>query len=112
MYNPTASPFDILYAILLIIWSVLCFVLFFKIWGMTNDIKDIKTFLLKDVLSKPECTYIGNNRFKVGDLVSTTDNEEDMQVIEAYENGTYKCKDIFSGDILGDFSEKELKLTD
>ena len=23
------------------VWSVLCIILFFKIWGMTNDIKEI-----------------------------------------------------------------------
>jgi len=73
--------FTIISYIAIFIFAILQIVLFFKIWGMTNDIMDIKAFLLKDVLSKPECTYIGNNRFKVGDLVSTTDNEEDMQVI-------------------------------
>lgn len=26
-----------------ILWFLLCVILFFKIWGMTNDVKEIKT---------------------------------------------------------------------
>lgn len=28
-------------AIVVIVWSILCLVLFFKLWGMTNDVKKI-----------------------------------------------------------------------
>ena len=31
--------------VILLIWSVLCLILFFKIWGMTNNVKDIKNNL-------------------------------------------------------------------
>lgn len=34
--------------IILLIFGVLQIILFFKVWGMTNDIKDIRNKYLKD----------------------------------------------------------------
>lgn len=31
--------------ILAIVWSILCLILFFKIWGMTSDVAEIKELL-------------------------------------------------------------------
>ena len=31
-----------------ILWFLLCVILFFKVWGMTNDIKEIRNKYLKD----------------------------------------------------------------
>ena len=36
---------EVFLAIITIIWSILCIVLFFKIWGMTNNVKRIMELL-------------------------------------------------------------------
>ncbi len=43
----------VIIGILCIIWSILCLVLFFKIWGMTNDIRKIKEFLMREYVQVP-----------------------------------------------------------
>ena len=47
--------------IVLIVFGVLQIILFFKIWGMTNDIRELKSFLnwnlqnsLKDIIKELE----------------------------------------------------------
>lgn len=40
--------------IILLIFGVLQIILFFKVWGMTNDIKDIRNKYLKDEDEKKE----------------------------------------------------------
>ena len=35
-----------IYIFISLVWGVLCLILFFKIWGMTNDVRDIKEHLL------------------------------------------------------------------
>ena len=37
---------EILYLLLALVWSILCLILFFKVWGMTNDVRDIRDHLL------------------------------------------------------------------
>ena len=39
---------EALIAIITIVWSVLGIILFFKIWGMTNNVKDIHDWLMED----------------------------------------------------------------
>jgi len=39
------AGFGIFIIFLGILWWVLCIVLFFKIWGMTNDVSEIKDLL-------------------------------------------------------------------
>lgn len=36
------AGFSIFIIFLGILWFLLCVILFFKIWGMTNDVRDIK----------------------------------------------------------------------
>ncbi len=33
--------FELFLAIIGLIWTILCLILFFKIWGMTKDVKEI-----------------------------------------------------------------------
>lgn len=39
---------EILIAIITIAWSILGIILFFKIWGMTNNVKEIHDWLMED----------------------------------------------------------------
>lgn len=36
---------EAIFFILALVWSVLCLILFFKLWGMTNDVAEIKKLL-------------------------------------------------------------------
>jgi len=54
------AGFGIFILFLGILWWVLCIVLFFKIWGMTNDVSEIKG-LLKEQLDL-EHPYVEDNK--------------------------------------------------
>lgn len=51
---------ETLIVIITIVWSVLGFILFFKIWGMTNNIKEMHDWFLenrsKNLLNKEVCS--------------------------------------------------------
>lgn len=42
------ATFGILIWITIIVWTILCVILFFKVWKMCNDIKDLKNHILTD----------------------------------------------------------------
>ncbi len=41
---------EILIAIITIVWSILGIILFFKIWGMTNNVNDIHNWIMEERL--------------------------------------------------------------
>lgn len=41
-----------LFSIILIVCGILQIILFFKLWEMTNDVREIKKYLIKDVTQK------------------------------------------------------------
>ncbi len=45
---------EVLIAFLSIIWSILCLILFFKIWGATNDIAEMKDLLRTLTYNSPQ----------------------------------------------------------
>ena len=92
-------------SILAIIWSILCIVLFFKIWGMTNDIKDIKDYIVNTRKKR-----LNENKFNIGDVVLSDSYEGILEIVDIYEDGTYNCKDTTSDDIIGVFNEEDLEL--
>ena len=40
-----SESFILFISLLGLVWGVLCLVLFFKVWGMTNDVEEIKELL-------------------------------------------------------------------
>ena len=50
---------DTLYLLLAIVWSILCLILFFKVWGMTDDVNFIKK-MMKDKLEEDKKKEKGN----------------------------------------------------
>lgn len=56
-------------AIVTIIWSILGIILFFKIWGMTNNVKEMRDFILRNNYinngenSKPQFTPPSEKEF-------------------------------------------------
>lgn len=43
---------EALIAIITIVWSILGIILFFKIWGMTNNVKEIHDWLMECLVLK------------------------------------------------------------
>ncbi len=79
---------DIFLVVVSIVWSVLCIILFFKVWGMCNDVAEMKNRFAKvfptddekKAMALQQKSYIGStsnaeqeateiNGFKVGDSV-------------------------------------------
>ncbi len=91
--------FEVLLIILGIIWSILGIILFFKVWGMTNDIKKIKNYLLhsqalKKKISSPvpqEVVLSKERNIKRGDVVINLRNGKEIIADEINEDGSFVC---------------------
>lgn len=106
---------ELLIAIILIVFGILQIILFFKIWGMTNDIKSIK---IRYVDMQPLPSRKGKENvagegfaFAIDALVVHIATGKQMRVKQINEEtGTYSC--YTGGGMVheGDFDEAELKL--
>lgn len=96
---------DFVFLIIAIVWSVLCLILFFKVWGMTNDVEDIK-YILKSLINKKESLNIDNcnesnnsvqqstssTEINEGDIVINKENGEELKVLMICSDGDVTCK--------------------
>nr|DAL72486.1 MAG TPA: hypothetical protein [Caudoviricetes sp.] len=120
---------ETLLAIIFIVFGVLQIILFFKIWGMTNDVRNIKEMYE----SEREAHYRNLNRtnpntknqeesdlsiskFSVGDLVVHIKTGKQMRIKNINTNNVHSNNDTYScysgGGVYheGDFLASELKL--
>ena len=76
-FSINMNTFDVIFIIVLLIISILCIILFFKIWGMCNDTRQIRDFLLshEDAQSLP-----ANNDYL--ETVNETKSIEDTLLYE------------------------------
>ena len=77
-------------------------VLFFKIWGMTENVKEIRN-LLED--SKERKKNQKKNKFNVGDHVTVKSYNGVMEIMDIYDDGTLSCIDAESNEMVGVFKE-------
>ena len=90
---------EFVYLLLALIWSILCLILFFKIWGMTNDVREIKDHLLhsqalEQKIASPtpqEVTLSKDRNIKKGDVVINLRNGREIKVDEINEDGSFIC---------------------
>lgn len=102
---------DTLLAIVGIVFAFLQIILFFKLWGMTNnisrmanDIKEIKKkYLGKHIVEK---IVINNESSLDGKLVVNLSTEKQMRVNGLTEDGKYKC--YVNHVFVGNFSDSEI----
>ena len=80
-------------------------VLFFKIWGMTENVKEIRN-LLED--SKERKKNQKKNKFNVGDHVTVKSYNGVMEIMDIYDDGTLSCIDAETNEMVGVFKENEL----
>lgn len=70
----------------LIVFGILQIILFFKVWGMTNDVKKIKNTVLKDIcpgISPAKIEFIMGNKEKAKEMAY---KEFILDVYELYMN--------------------------
>ena len=100
--------FSIFISILAIVWSVLCIILFFKVWVMTNDVKEMKLFFLNAKGKIPSLEAIkGENtpivdserNIKSGDIVINLRNGKEIKVDDVTSDGKFVCyiDDVYTG---------------
>ena len=98
-------------SIVIIVFGVLQIILFFKLWGMTNNVAEIKRILNN---KKEQDMEIGKtviaDGIKEGDLVVELKTERQMRIASITNDGKYECK--VSGNIVGTFSRNEIELFD
>lgn len=101
--------------LIMIVFGILQIILFFKLWGMTNDIKAIKNKYLESTTNNSilsEATREnGESKFEVGALVVNINSGKQMRIKEINSTtGKYSC--YTNGGLVfeGDFDESEIKL--
>ena len=101
---------DMFLVVLSIVWSVLCIILFFKVWGMCNDVAEMKDRFAKvfptddekKAMALQQKSYIGStsnaeqeateiNGFKVGDSVIYEPMDRRMIIKRIGSNGLLQC---------------------
>ena len=64
-YSSSPSFFDVILWLIVFIFGILQIILFFKVWGMTNDVKSIKDKYLTPIKThNPAITYFGIKALK------------------------------------------------
>ena len=95
-----------LFGLLFLVFVILCVILFFKVWGMTDDVRVIKQRYL---LESRKRMYDPNKEplLAMGDLVVDKSGKQ-MRVKEIV-SGLYSCYTGRGSIYVGDFEEWELK---
>lgn len=98
-----------LISIILAAFGILQIILFFKLWGMTNDVKEMKNMMrsYSNKMKTPiENTERKNGILEKDALVVDLKTEKQMKISELLANGKYKC---YSNSMhVGDFAPSEI----
>lgn len=90
---------EIITTIILIVFAILQIILFFKIWGMTNDVAELKYYFLNKTRfdDKSKLTHeldLLTDNIKIGSHVIEISTEKQMvvmQITEKEDNVIYIC---------------------
>ena len=100
-------------SIVMLIFGILQIILFFKIWGMTNNVAELNR-IIKNYINKitkdNQSEELPMNGIKIEDLVVELKTGRQMRVSNITTNGEYECK--ASGQIVGTFCRDEIELFD
>lgn len=97
------------FGLIAILFAVLQIILFFKIWGMTNDIREIKEKYLSSTDPKKSALPAQSSELNVGELVVHIKTNKQMRIKEITEDGKYSCYTGGGTSHEGDFTESEIK---
>ena len=97
--------------IIIIVFGILQIILFFKIWGMTNDIKTVKNEFIRMLRYKDGKVLKEsgvNEKLNIGDLVINIKSGKQMR-IKCLKDGKYSCYSNGGTTFEADFEENEIK---
>lgn len=97
---------ETLLAIIFIVFGILQIILFFKLWGMTNDVRALKNIF------ESKNQAISEKEPSIGELslVVLKETGKQMRVKEVLPNNKVRC--IAGGVVIGDFNQSEIILFD
>lgn len=101
-------------SIIIIIFGILQIILFFKLWGMTNNIFEIKELIKKcsieeNVNQKSNKTITGLD-IQIEDLVVELKSKRQLIVVDITEDGRFQCKTLGGIAPIGFFNRSEIEL--
>ena len=110
-----------IYLFVSLVWGILCLILFFKIWGMTNDVKAIKEHLISSSNNSIKTTQrfeknysndkeASESSYNVGDIVIEKATNNTLMIHSITDEGNYICKlpNENSTIFVGTFSKEQL----
>lgn len=100
-----------------LIWSILCLILFFKIWGMTNNVeqltKEVHELKISLAQEQPKTKVVSSKQegiplvqspsdldwedFKIGDIVELKSNGTKYKIVGFEDNGYVQCELLKKG---------------
>lgn len=102
-----------MYEVLLIIgiiFGILQIILFFKIWGMTNNVAELNRNVKELLYRKEEEAKAPVDGLKVGDLVVELRTEQQMKISRITEDGKYECTAAGGIRPVGIFDKNDIEL--
>lgn len=109
-----------LVAVIIIVFGILQIILFFKLWGMTNDVKIMKDMFFEfssksknkiDVNEKVNTEKDPSSKFETGDLVVNIESGKQMRIKDIDPSaGIYGCYTNGGTVFEGNFKDSEIKL--
>ena len=94
---------DLIIGILAFVFAILQIILFFKIWGMTNDVSELKNFIINRHTQQKNDENIHESR-------KVTRLSDGKQLFIKYEMGdTYECFDPNTKKYIGRYMSSEIK---
>lgn len=96
---------EVLISILVTVWSILCIILFFKVWGMCNNVLEIKNILKMNMktdqisittrdVEKQDSFYNNSKMF----AIYKPENLK-VEILEKDDDDVYKCRSTKDGQI-------------
>lgn len=107
-------------SIVIIIFGILQIILFFKLWGMTNNISEIKEILKSHAAkekqnqtpSQANAKSNADRDIEIEDLVVELKSERQLTVVDITEDGRYQCKSPGGISPVGFFERSEIERFD
>lgn len=122
--------FSVIITIIAFVWGILNIILFFKIWGMVNDVREMKEYFLNkgsqnelernvnssmtqnnvELFQTTTVQVNWNHKFNIGDTVKYKENGNTLRIAQILETEyQYKCVNLKTGTLLSAiFNENEL----
>lgn len=99
---------EVLFLFLFVIWGITCAILFFKVWGMCNDVNKLTKFVISKWSEKGTKSPNESEEYQVGDLVIWKETGKQMHIASIRDDGTYECRTNQGATFVGNFSSDEL----